>query len=48
MSVYEKNDGTVGISTINLSMMVGIFTGTVKEILKKGAEDFEMSQGGIA
>ena len=47
VSVYEKNDGTVGISTMNLSMMAGMFSDTVKEVLQRGAEDFEKSLEGI-
>jgi uncharacterized protein (DUF302 family) len=47
VSVYEKNDGTVGISSMNLGMMAGMFSGAVKEVLKKGAEDFEKSLQGI-
>ena len=43
----KKNDGTVGISTMNLSMMAGMFSGTVKEVLKKGNEDFEKSLEGV-
>jgi uncharacterized protein (DUF302 family) len=47
VSVYEKNDGTVGISSMNLGMMAGMFSGAVKEVLTKGAEDFEKSLQGI-
>jgi uncharacterized protein (DUF302 family) len=47
VSVYEKNDGTVGISSMNLGMMAGMFSGDVKDVLKKGAEDFERSLEGI-
>jgi hypothetical protein len=47
VSVYEKNDGSVGISSMNLAMMSGMYTGVVKEVLEKGAEDFEKSLEGI-
>lgn len=47
VSVYEKNDGTVGISSMNLSMMSQMFSGKVKEVLTKGMEDFEQSLEGI-
>jgi uncharacterized protein (DUF302 family) len=47
VSVYQKNDGSVGISSMNLSMMAEMYSGTVKEVLKKGAEDFEKSLEGI-
>ena len=47
VSVYQKNDGTVGISSMNLGMMAEMYSGTVKEVLKKGAEDFEKSLEGI-
>jgi uncharacterized protein (DUF302 family) len=47
VSVYEKNDGSVGISSMNLAMMSGMYSGVVKEVLEKGAEDFEKSLEGI-
>ena len=47
VSVYEKNDGTVGISAMNLGMMSGMFSGAVKDVLTKGAEDFERSLEGV-
>jgi uncharacterized protein (DUF302 family) len=47
VSVYERTDGTVGISAMNLGMMSGMFAGTVKEVLEKGAEDFEKSLEGV-
>jgi uncharacterized protein (DUF302 family) len=47
VSVYEKNDGSVGISSMNLAMVSGMYSGVVKEVLEKGAEDFEKSLEGI-
>jgi uncharacterized protein (DUF302 family) len=47
VSVYQKNDGSVGISSMNLTMMSGMYTGAVKDVLTKGAEDFEKSLEGI-
>jgi hypothetical protein len=45
--VLERNDGSVGISAMNLSMMSAMFSGTVKELLEKGAQDFEKSREGV-
>ena len=47
VSVYENNDGSVGISSMNLGMMAGMFSGNVKETLVNGATDFEESLEGI-
>jgi uncharacterized protein (DUF302 family) len=47
VSVYENNDGSVGISSMNLGMMAGMFSGDVKETLVNGATDFEESLEGI-
>lgn len=47
VSVYERNDGSVGISAMNLGMMAGMFHGTTKEVLENGAENFEKSLEGI-
>jgi uncharacterized protein (DUF302 family) len=47
VSVYENNDGSVGISSMNLGMMAGMFSGDVKETLVNGATDFEESLVGI-
>ena len=47
VSVYEKSDGTVGISSMNLSMMSEMFSGTVKQVLKEGAENFEKNLEGV-
>jgi uncharacterized protein (DUF302 family) len=47
VSVYERNDGSVGISAMNLGMMSGMFGGTTKEVLEGGAENFERSLEGI-
>jgi uncharacterized protein (DUF302 family) len=47
VSVHEKNDGTVGISAMNLGMMSAMFSGDVKEVLTQGAENFEKSLEGV-
>ena len=47
VSVYEKNDGTVGISAMNLGMMSAMFSGDVKEVITQGAENFEKSLEGV-
>jgi uncharacterized protein (DUF302 family) len=47
VSIHERNDGTVGISAMNLGMMSGMFAETAKEVLANGAENFERSLSGI-
>lgn len=47
VSVYEKTDGSVAISSMNLGMMSMMYSGIVKEVLAKGAADFEASLSGI-
>ena len=47
VSVYEKSDGTVEISAMNLGMMSGMFAGTIQDVLKDGSERFVKSLEGI-
>lgn len=47
VTVYEKNDGSVGITSMNLGMMADMYTEPVKEVLSTGARDFEQSLEGI-
>lgn len=47
VSVYEKNDGSVGISAMNLHMMSDMFSNNVRDVLVQGAQDFEDALEGV-
>lgn len=47
VSIYERNDGSVGISCMNLAMMSKFYAGVVKEVLAKGAEDLAKNLEGV-
>ena len=41
VSVYETNDGQVYVAGMNLGLMSTMFEGTIKEVFKEGAENYE-------
>jgi len=48
VSVYETNDGQVYIAAMNLGSMSTMFGGTVKDVLKEGAENYAKTLENIA
>lgn len=48
VSVYETNTGEINIAGMNLDRMGMMFGGTVKEVLRQGAEDYRSTLGDIA
>ena len=43
VSVYETNDGQVGIAAMNIGFMSMMFSGTVKKVLQEGGGNFRNS-----
>ena len=41
VSIYETSDGRVEIAAMNMSMMSGMFSGVVQEVLSNGAANLE-------